>query len=165
MMVASHHDGNRMWLLCPMYLTLKMNFKGNLLHAHCIYAVFHVVLSLFKKIGLGFSLTSYGEIWTNFLISEIFLFTFSFFLVCKWNNSGLFGWKLKIILQKKCFLWDGWTSILTFNSPQTPGFKYVIHRELCSMLCGSLDGRGIWGEWMHIWLRPFADHLKLSQHC
>jgi len=24
----------------------------------------------------------------------------------------------------------------------------VQHRELCSMLRGSLDGRGVWGEWM-----------------
>ena len=22
----------------------------------------------------------------------------------------------------------------------------VLHRELCSMLCGSLDGRGVWGS-------------------
>ena len=28
---------------------------------------------------------------------------------------------------------------------------------LCLMLCGSLDGRGVWGEWTHvyIWLSPF----------
>ena len=38
--------------------------------------------------------------------------------------------------------------------------------ELYSMLCGSLDGMGVWGEWIHvyIWLSPFAVHLKLSQH-
>ena len=30
----------------------------------------------------------------------------------------------------------------------------------------SLDGRGVRGEWIHVyvWLRPFAVHLKLSQH-
>ena len=41
------------------------------------------------------------------------------------------------------------------------------HRELCSMSCGSLDGRGVWGYvWIHVyvWLSPFTVHLKLSQH-
>ena len=35
------------------------------------------------------------------------------------------------------------------------------------MLCGSLDGRESGGEWIqvHVWLSPFAVHLKLSQHC
>ena len=44
----------------------------------------------------------------------------------------------------------------------------VQHRELCSMLCGSLDGRGVWGENgsnVYIQLSPFAVHLKLSQQC
>jgi len=39
--------------------------------------------------------------------------------------------------------------------------------ELYLMLCGSLDGRGVWGRiktW-HVWLCVFAVHLKLSQHC
>ena len=37
--------------------------------------------------------------------------------------------------------------------------------ELCAVLCGSLDGSGVWGEWIHVyvWLNPFAGHLKLSQ--
>jgi len=36
-----------------------------------------------------------------------------------------------------------------------------------AMLCGSLDGRGVWGEWIHVyvWLSPFAVHLKLLQRC
>ena len=40
--------------------------------------------------------------------------------------------------------------------------------ELCSMLCGSLDGRGVWGRkgaCVYEWLSPFAVHLKLSQCC
>ena len=39
--------------------------------------------------------------------------------------------------------------------------------ELCSMLCSSPDGRGVWEEWIHIhvWLSPFTAHLKPSQHC
>ena len=43
----------------------------------------------------------------------------------------------------------------------------IVHpMELYSMLCGSLDGMGVWGEWIHVyvWLTPFAAHLKLSQH-
>ena len=45
----------------------------------------------------------------------------------------------------------------------------VEHRGLCSKLPGSLDGPGVWGggEWIrvHVWLSPFAVHLKISQHC
>ena len=44
----------------------------------------------------------------------------------------------------------------------------VEHMELCSMLCGSLDERGVWGGWIHVliyvWLSPFAVHLKLLPH-
>ena len=43
----------------------------------------------------------------------------------------------------------------------------VEHRELCSMSCGSLDGRGIWGR-MDTWIclaESLAVHLKLLQHC
>ena len=31
-------------------------------------------------------------------------------------------------------------------------------REFCSMLCGSLDGRGVWGrmDTCYVWLSPFA---------
>ena len=39
--------------------------------------------------------------------------------------------------------------------------------ELCSMLYGNLDGRGLGRECRHVdvWLGPFAVHLKLPQHC
>ena len=36
------------------------------------------------------------------------------------------------------------------------------------MLCGSLDGKGVWGRMdtcIHVWLNPFAVYLKLLQHC
>ena len=41
------------------------------------------------------------------------------------------------------------------------------HVELCSILCGSLDGRGFGGEWIHVyvWLNSFTVHLKISGHC
>ena len=34
------------------------------------------------------------------------------------------------------------------------------------MLCGSLDGKGVGGEWTHLYVRlsPFTAHLKLSQY-
>ena len=42
----------------------------------------------------------------------------------------------------------------------------IQHRELCSVFCGSLDGRGVWGKMNGcVWLSPFAAHLKLSQRC
>ena len=41
--------------------------------------------------------------------------------------------------------WDGhgYTVILKMNNQQGPT---VQHRELCSVLCGSLDGRRVWGR-------------------
>ena len=34
------------------------------------------------------------------------------------------------------------------------------------MSCGSLDGKGVGGEWIHVyvWLSPLAVHLKTAQH-
>ena len=34
-------------------------------------------------------------------------------------------------------------------------------------LTGCLDGRGVWGEWTHVymWLSPFTIYRKLSQYC
>ena len=32
------------------------------------------------------------------------------------------------------------------------------------MLCDSLDGRGVWGIHVYVWLSPFGVHMKLSQH-
>ena len=36
-----------------------------------------------------------------------------------------------------------YAAILKMDNQQVPT---VPHSELCSMLCGSLDGRGVWGE-------------------
>ena len=56
------------------------------------------------------------------------------------------------------------TALFTVGSQQGSA---VQHRELCSVFCGSLDGRGVWGKWMdvYVWLGPFAAHLKLPQCC
>ena len=66
-------------------------------------------------------------------------------------------------------VWDGrvHTAIFKMDNQQGPA---VWHREFCSMLCGSLDGKrvmGVGGGWIYVdgWLSPFAVHLKLSQHC
>ena len=63
-------------------------------------------------------------------------------------------------------VWGGHVHTAVFKMDNQRG-PTARHRELCSVLCGSLDGRGAWGEWMHVyvWLRPFAVHLKPSQYC
>ena len=42
-------------------------------------------------------------------------------------------------------VWDGHghTAVFRMETQQGPA---VQHRELCSMSCGSLDGRGVWGR-------------------
>ena len=54
------------------------------------------------------------------------------------------------------------TALFTVGSRQGP---FAQHRELCSMVHGSLDGSGVGGEWIHVyvWLSPFAAQLKLPQ--
>ena len=56
------------------------------------------------------------------------------------------------------------TGIFKMDNQQRPT---VQHMELCSVLCGSLDGRGVWGRWTHeyAWLSPFVVPLKWLQHC
>ena len=63
-------------------------------------------------------------------------------------------------------IWDGHKLTAIFKKDNQKSLT-VQHRELCLMLCGSLDGKGVQGEWMHVYIRlsPFAVHLKLSQHC
>ena len=64
--------------------------------------------------------------------------------------------------------WDGHahTAISKMDNQQGPT---VQPRELCSMFCGSLDGRGVAGEfrgeriYVYVWLSCSAVHLKLSQ--
>ena len=34
-------------------------------------------------------------------------------------------------------------AVFNMDSQQGPAYQ---HRELCSLLCGSLDGRGVWGR-------------------
>ena len=43
----------------------------------------------------------------------------------------------------------------------------VRNMELCSMLCGSLDRRKVWGECIHVyaWMSPFTANMKWSQLC
>ena len=43
----------------------------------------------------------------------------------------------------------------------------VLATKLCSVLRGSLQGRGVWGRMIHTyaWLSPVTVHLKLAQCC
>ena len=46
--------------------------------------------------------------------------------------------------------------------------RWRFNRELLNViLCGSVDGSRLGGEWIrvYVWLGPFTIHLKLSQHC
>ena len=53
------------------------------------------------------------------------------------------------------------TAVFETNNRQGPAVVYV---EIYSVLWGGLDGRVVWGEWIHVyvWLIPFAIHPKLS---
>ena len=63
-------------------------------------------------------------------------------------------------------VWDRQVHAAAFKTGNQQG-PPLEHRELCSVLGGSLEGRGVGGEWIHahVWLRPFTVHLRLSQHC
>ena len=60
-------------------------------------------------------------------------------------------------------VWDGHGHTAVFNTENQQG-PAGQHRGLCSVSRGRLEGRGAGGEWMrvHVWLSPFAVHLKLS---
>ena len=58
---------------------------------------------------------------------------------------------------------DGHVQTAVFKMDHQQG-PTVYHRGLCSVLCGSLDGRRAWGR-METWLSPYAVHLEPSQHC
>ena len=62
--------------------------------------------------------------------------------------------------------WDGHghTAVFNMENQQGPAGQ---HRELGSMSCGSLDGRGVWGrmDTFNVRLSPFAFHRKLQQCC
>ena len=38
----------------------------------------------------------------------------------------------------------------------------IQHKELCSVLCGRVDGRGVWGrvDTLYVWLSPFTVHSE-----
>ena len=63
-------------------------------------------------------------------------------------------------------VWDGrgHTAVFNMENQQGPAAQ---HGEVCSMSCGSVDGRGVWGRMdaiVHVQLSPFAAPLKPSQH-
>ena len=50
-------------------------------------------------------------------------------------------------------VWDGYVHTDLFKVDNQQG-STVEHIELCSVLCGSLVGRGVWGEWIHVLCMP-----------
>ena len=68
------------------------------------------------------------------------------------GKRGSLGWTCMDV-------WDGHAIFKTDNT------KQPLSSTGNSAQCGSLDGRGIWGEWIHVyvWLSPFTVHPKLSQ--
>ena len=70
-------------------------------------------------------------------------------------------WEKEIVKR----VWDRYVHTSIFKMDNQQG-AIVYHRELCSLLCGSLDGGESGEEWIHmyVWLNPFTLHLKLSQH-
>ena len=56
--------------------------------------------------------------------------------------------------------WDGHVHAAILKMDQQHG-PAVEHRELCSMLCGSLDGGEFGGEWIH---KPRQDIKKQRHH-
>ena len=46
-------------------------------------------------------------------------------------------------------IWDGHVHTAIFKTDNQQG-STVQHRELCSMVCGSLDGEEFEGKWIHV---------------
>ena len=59
-------------------------------------------------------------------------------------------------------VWEGHAHAAVFKMDNQQG-PPVQHVELHSVLCASLDGRGLGGQWAHVYARlsPFDVHLKL----
>ena len=107
---------------------------------------------------------------TTLLISYIFHYKIKFFkmnLLTKPKETHRLGEQTYRDRGKGYIQSVGSTWTHCCISSGSPTRTYVEHMELCSTLCGSLDGRGFGGERIHVyvWLSPFTVHLKLSQHC
>ena len=63
-------------------------------------------------------------------------------------------------------VWDGHghTAVFKMDNQQGPTAQ---HRELCSVLCGSLDGRGVWGRMDTCVYIAESLHCspEITQHC
>ena len=78
-------------------------------------------------------------------VSEFFFFNFLFYIGIQWINnvvlvSGVQQSDSVIHIHVPILVH---TAIFKMDNQQGPT---VQQRELCSMLCGSLDGRGVWGR-------------------
>ena len=77
-------------------------------------------------------------------------------------------WEINLRLLGGVWGWSGslggsWTHCCIQNGTN----KDALYSTWNSMFCVSSEGRGCGGEWMHayVWLRTFAAHPKLPQHC
>ena len=74
------------------------------------------------------------------------------------------GWEEGIV-REFTLLYLKWMTNKDLHTVHAYIQTYIPHMELCSVLCGRLDGKGFIGEGVHAYVKlsPFAVHLKLSQ--
>ena len=60
-------------------------------------------------------------------------------------------------------VWDGHghTAVFHMENQQGPAGQ---HRGLCSMSCSSLAGRGVWGQWLHVYVYPWVPLLSTRNY-
>ena len=85
-------------------------------------------------------------------------------LLTKQKETHRHRGQLTVAGGKGCWVvWDGHvhTAIFKMDHQQGPNVECG---KLCSGLCGSLNGRGVWGKWIcvYVCLSPFVVQLKLS---
>ena len=87
--------------------------------------------------------------------------------LCKQKEElSFWKWRAKTHLcSNKYSLFKKWWILLVIHFKYSR--TYCVAHGSCSMLCASLGGRGLGGEWIHVYeaLSPFTVHLKLPPHC
>jgi len=90
-----------------------------------------------------------------------------------WLVPGLERQRGKLCIEAPAFIFEKKKEncfALFYGVGYTKEKDYVLSctaQELCSVLCSSLAGRGVWGrmDTLLVWLSPFSSHLQLSQQC
>ena len=105
-----------------------------------------------------------GLKWSNFACTG-YLKTDTFF--SEWDYKAwrilIIIWLLKVTLSDLREQTNVCLHKFKMDNQQGPT---VQHMELCSILCGSLEGRESGGEWIHVYIcmSSFTGHLKLSHY-